>query len=82
VKRKDLTFREQALAFPCSYCGARRGERCELNTGYPRMDPHVDRLLSAVGLDSNRYAKRDDGGLAGDTPKDKSILPSLLEFGS
>jgi hypothetical protein len=47
MKRKELT-REQALASPCPTCGARIGQRCELNTGLPRANPHRDRLFRAV----------------------------------
>jgi hypothetical protein len=38
---------KQVLAVRCPTCGAKPGERCELNTGQPRTDPHRDRWLIA-----------------------------------
>src|SRR5260370_14822567 len=43
---KELSLKK-ALAFSCPTCGAAPGERCELNTGQPRTDPHRDRRLVA-----------------------------------
>jgi hypothetical protein len=40
--------KDQPLAVRCPTCGAKRGEKCELSTGLPRINPHRDRrLLSA-----------------------------------
>jgi hypothetical protein len=32
-----------ALSVRCPTCGAARGEKCELTSGQPRTDPHLDR---------------------------------------
>jgi len=39
---------KQVLRVPCPTCGAKRGEKCELNTGMPRTEPHRDRRLVAA----------------------------------
>jgi hypothetical protein len=36
--------KETALIAQCPTCGAKPGEKCELNTGLPRTDPHPARL--------------------------------------
>lgn len=41
---------EQIQAVPCSTCGAKPGERCELHSGQPRTEPHRDRRLAAEDL--------------------------------
>jgi hypothetical protein len=38
---------KQVLAIPCPTCGAKPGEKCELNSGQPRSTPHLDRSLAA-----------------------------------
>ena len=38
---------KQALAVRCPTCGAKPGEKCELNTGQPRTEPHRNRRLAA-----------------------------------
>src|ERR1700687_5465177 len=38
---------EQALAVRCPTCGARPREKCELNNGLPRTEPHPARRPSA-----------------------------------
>ncbi len=38
---------EQVLLVRCPTCGARAREKCELNTGLPRTDPHPARRLAA-----------------------------------
>jgi len=43
-------YEKQVLAAQCPACGARSGERCELNTGYERITPHLDRILTAESL--------------------------------
>ena len=44
--QEDLTV-EQIQAVPCPTCGAQPGEKCELSTGLPRLNPHRDRRLTA-----------------------------------
>jgi hypothetical protein len=39
--------KEQALAVRCPTCGARPREKCELNNGLPRTEPHPARRLAA-----------------------------------
>ena len=39
---------EQIRAVPCPTCAAESGEKCELNTGQPRTEPHRDRRLIAA----------------------------------
>jgi hypothetical protein len=39
--------KKETLAIRCPTCGAKPGEKCELNTGQPRTDPHRDRPLIA-----------------------------------
>ncbi len=43
-------YEKQVLAAQCQACGARSGERCESNTGYERITPHLDRVLAAESL--------------------------------
>lgn len=38
---------KQMQAIPCPTCGAGRGEKCELASGQPRTEPHLDRRLLA-----------------------------------
>jgi hypothetical protein len=47
MKIRDLT-KDQLLSVPCPTCGAAINERCELNTGDPRNEPHRDRKLIAA----------------------------------
>ena len=39
--------KETALVVRCPTCGAKRGEKCELNTGLPRTDVHPARRVAA-----------------------------------
>jgi hypothetical protein len=41
---------EQIHAVPCPTCGAKAGEKCELNSGQARTAPHRDRRLNAEDL--------------------------------
>ena len=47
--REVLTL-EQIQAVPCPTCGAQPREKCELNSGQPRSEPHLDRRLAAKDL--------------------------------
>jgi len=38
---------KQTLTVACPTCGAKPGQKCELNTGEPRNNPHRDRRLAA-----------------------------------
>ena len=42
------------LAAPCPTCGAAPGQKCELNTGYPRTTPHRDRRLDAADKEKTK----------------------------
>jgi len=46
MRRKDLTS-EQVSAESCPTCGAAVGEQCELHSGAPRYEPHMDREFAA-----------------------------------
>ena len=39
---------KQLQVVRCPTCGAGPGEKCELNTGQPRTEPHRDRQLKAA----------------------------------
>jgi len=39
---------KQVQAVRCPTCGAGPGEKCELNSGQPRVRPHRDRRLIAA----------------------------------
>jgi hypothetical protein len=41
---------EQIQAVPCPTCGAEPREKCVLNNGQPRTEPHRDRQLTAEDL--------------------------------
>jgi hypothetical protein len=44
-----LTVRSlQLLSVPCPTCGVAIKESCELNTGYPRNEPHRNRKFAAA----------------------------------
>jgi hypothetical protein len=47
MRKRDLTPK-QLSAVPCPTCGAAVGEHCELNSGAPRSEPHVDRKFAAI----------------------------------
>jgi hypothetical protein len=47
MKIRDLA-KDQLLSVPCPTCGAAIKERCELNTGDPRNEPHRARKLIAA----------------------------------
>lgn len=47
VKKKELTS-GQISSVSCPLCGVAPGERCVLNSGTPRSEPHLDRKLAAV----------------------------------
>jgi hypothetical protein len=40
--------RESILAVSCPTCGAKPGDKCELNAGLSSMEPHLDRRLAAL----------------------------------
>jgi hypothetical protein len=40
--KKELSPK-MILAIRCPTCGAAPGEKCELSTGQPRNNPHIDR---------------------------------------
>jgi hypothetical protein len=42
--KKELSPK-QILAVRCPTCGAAPGQKCELSTGQPRHNPHLDRRL-------------------------------------
>jgi hypothetical protein len=42
--------KDTTLAVRCPTCGAKVGEKCELNTGQPRTSPHRDRRLAALEM--------------------------------
>jgi hypothetical protein len=46
MKAKKPTLK-QVQAVRCPTCGAGPGEKCELSTGQPRLEPHRDRRLEA-----------------------------------
>ena len=48
MKAKKPTLKT-VQAVRCPTCGAGPGEKCELNTGLPRTEPHRDRRLNAKG---------------------------------
>jgi hypothetical protein len=45
---KDLTPNE-VLSIRCPTCGAPPGVRCELSSGQPRTEAHLDRRVIAFG---------------------------------
>jgi hypothetical protein len=47
MKRKDLTP-QQLSAVACPTCGVAVGELCQLHSGAPRSEPHLDRKLAAI----------------------------------
>ena len=44
----ETQLTELILTVPCPICGAAAGEKCELNSGYPRTTPHSERRLNAA----------------------------------
>ena len=47
MKKGELTAK-QIGSVSCPTCGAAVGEGCELNSGAPRSEPHVDRKFAAL----------------------------------
>lgn len=47
MKKKELTPKQIAYV-SCPTCGAAIGERCVLNSGGLRFEPHVDRKFAAI----------------------------------
>ncbi len=43
-----MKSKKQAMEVRCPTCGAKPGEKCELNTGQLRTDPHQDRRSEAA----------------------------------
>jgi hypothetical protein len=52
--RKELTP-QQISSVPCPTCGVQSQEKCQLNTGQPRNNPHRDRRLFAADQLNSRY---------------------------
>ena len=52
--RKELTP-QQISSVPCPTCGVQPREKCQLNTGQPRNNPHRDRRLFAADQLNSRY---------------------------
>lgn len=42
-----MTLRVPSLKFSCPACGAEPGEKCEINSGQPRSESHVERKWTA-----------------------------------
>ena len=47
MKKSELTLK-QVSCVTCPTCGAPEGKPCELHTGAPRSQPHVDRKFAAL----------------------------------
>jgi hypothetical protein len=47
VKKKELRPKK-LFHVPCPVCGATAGGRCELHSGAPRSEPHLERTLAAI----------------------------------
>ncbi len=47
MKKRELTAK-QIASVSCPTCGADIGDSCELNSGAPRSEPHVDRKFAAI----------------------------------
>lgn len=47
VKKKELRPKK-LFRVPCPACGATAGGRCELHSGAPRSEPHLERTLAAI----------------------------------
>jgi hypothetical protein len=60
MRMGDLTPK-QLLSVPCPTCGVAAGARCLLHSGAPRMEPHVDRKLSAADAIERKRSRREDG---------------------
>jgi hypothetical protein len=46
----DTPVLTTGLTVACPTCGAVAGEQCELSTGMPRTNPHMERELAATNL--------------------------------
>ncbi|MGI0133767.1 MAG: zinc finger domain-containing protein [Candidatus Micrarchaeaceae archaeon] len=46
---RELT-QKQVSSVPCPTCGVAVGQRCVLNTGALRIEPHPDRRFSAAAV--------------------------------
>jgi hypothetical protein len=57
MKTQDLT-KIQLSSVRCPTCGVTVGRRCELNTGQPRFEAHMDRKLSACDLVERKRRQR------------------------
>jgi hypothetical protein len=66
VLSSDMKYSsEQILGIACPTCGAKAGEKCELNTGRPRTSAHRNRRLAAEDLeDSVEQGTRPDTSAA------------------
>jgi hypothetical protein len=47
MRMEELTPKELS-AVRCPTCGVAAGQRCHLHSGSPRVEPHLDRKLSAI----------------------------------
>jgi hypothetical protein len=57
MRKSDLTAKEWS-SVPCPTCGVAPGEPCLLHSGALRIEPHVDRKLSAVeAIEANRISR-------------------------
>jgi hypothetical protein len=54
--RKELTP-QQISSVPCPTCGVQPREKCQLNTGQPRNNPHRDCRLFAADKLNSRYSQ-------------------------
>ncbi|MGH2508924.1 MAG: zinc finger domain-containing protein [Ktedonobacteraceae bacterium] len=49
MRVRELT-QKQVSSVPCPTCGVAVGQRCVLNTGALRIEPHPDRRFSAAAV--------------------------------
>jgi hypothetical protein len=61
MRMSHLTVK-QLFSVPCPTCGVATGERCLLNSGAPRSEPHVDRRLSAAEAIEKKRIRRSPSG--------------------
>ncbi len=67
-------------AVPCPTCGVAAGQRCVLHSGALRLEPHVNRQLSAIKAEETGNAKSEENRRPNPPTRPSEAAPPKISF--